>query len=98
MKTFLVGVFAVSALIGQPLATYNGSLFQFTNAANGETPMFGVESIGSKIVSGRPFSAVEERHSLQVLGNGTRIESKEENRLFRDDQGRTRIEHAGGNI
>ncbi len=98
MKTILIGVFAAGAMFGQMGVTYNSSLFQFAGATNGETPMFGVEGIGSKVVSGRPFSAVEERHSLQVLGDGTRIESKEENRLFRDEQGRTRIEHSGGNI
>ncbi len=47
---------------------------------------------------GKPFSATEERHSIQVLGDGTRIENSETNRLFRDEQGRTRIERKGGNI
>jgi len=98
MKTIVIGVFAVSAVFGQMAATYNGGAFQFSVAANSETPMFGVESVGGKVVIGKPFSAVEERHSLQVLGDGTRIESKETNRLFRDEQGRTRIEHSGGNV
>ncbi len=56
------------------------------------------QSIGGQVVTGRPFSAGEERHSLQVLGDGTRIETDEKNRLFRDEQGRTRIEHADGTV
>lgn len=98
MKTVLIGVVAAGTVFGQMATTYNGSAFQFAGAATAETAVFGVGSIGSKVVTGRPFSATEERHSLQVLGDGTRIENKEENRLFRDEQGRTRIEHASGNV
>ncbi|HEY7333736.1 MAG TPA: hypothetical protein VH639_02555 [Bryobacteraceae bacterium] len=54
------------------------------------------EGFGAKVVRGKPFSATEERHSLQILGDGTRIETTQKNRLFRDSQGRTRVEEMNG--
>jgi hypothetical protein len=53
---------------------------------------------GNQVVRGKPFSATEERHSLQVLGDGTRIETSQNNRLFRDSEGRTRVEEMNGTI
>jgi hypothetical protein len=49
-----------------------------------------------KVITGRPFSATEERHSLQVLADGTRIETRQTNRLYRDGDGRTRVEEMNG--
>jgi len=43
-------------------------------------------------VVGKPFSATESRHTVQMLANGARIESSDSNQLYRDDQGRTRVE------
>jgi hypothetical protein len=56
------------------------------------------EGFGNRVINGKPFSATEERHSLQVLGDGTRIENTETNRLFRDAEGRTRVEQMNGKI
>jgi hypothetical protein len=56
------------------------------------------EGFGNQVVKGKPFSATEERHSLQVLGDGTRIETSQSNRLFRDSEGRTRVEEMNGTI
>ena len=56
------------------------------------------EGFGNQVVKGKPFSATEERHSLQVLGDGTRIENYQANRLFRDGEGRTRVEGMNGAI
>jgi len=53
---------------------------------------------GGQIVTGKPFSATEERHTLQVLGNGTRLENSQSNRLYRDNEGRTRLEDMSGAI
>jgi hypothetical protein len=50
----------------------------------------------SKPVAGKPFSATEERQTVQVLGDGTRIDKKETDKYFRDHQGRTRIERDNG--
>lgn len=43
-------------------------------------------------VTGKPFSATETRRTVQMLANGTKIESSDSNQLYRDDQGRTRVE------
>ena len=56
------------------------------------------EGFGNQVVSGKAFTATEERHSLQVLGDGTRIENTQTNRLFRDADGRTRVEEMNGSI
>lgn len=53
---------------------------------------------GNQIVKNKPFSATEERHSLQVLGDGTRIENMQTNRLYRDADGRTRVEEMNGTV
>jgi hypothetical protein len=94
-----VGVVAgMTALYGQNPVEFKGTAFQFSGVGGGEGKVFGGESLGSRIVTGKPFSATEERHSVQILGDGTRIQSSETNRLYRDDQGRTRIEPSSGNI
>lgn len=100
-KTF-IGTGALlfaTALYGQTKTEFGGQVFQFAGTGSQEFhTFFDVAGIGSQVVTGKPFSATEERHSLQTLGDGTRIESTETNRLFRDEQGRTRLERSGGNI
>lgn len=44
------------------------------------------------VVSGSPFSATEERKTVQTLGDGTQIEQADSNLIYRDAQGRTRVE------
>lgn len=56
------------------------------------------EGFGNQVVKGKPFSATEERHSLQVLGDGTRIDNTQTNRLYRDSEGRTRVEEMNGMV
>jgi hypothetical protein len=48
--------------------------------------------LNPQTVTGSPLSAERASHSLQVLGDGTRIERTETSRYYRDSQGRTRIE------
>jgi hypothetical protein len=55
-----------------------------------------LDGLGGPGATGRPFSATEERHTVQVLGDGTRIDKKESDKYYRDDQGRTRVERDGG--
>ena len=43
-------------------------------------------------VSGSPLSAVEERKTVQTLGDGTAIENSDSNLFYRDTEGRTRVE------
>jgi len=56
---------------------------------------FGIVSsavMGGRTITASPFSATEQRHSLQVLGDGTRIEQTENAQISRDAEGRTRTE------
>ena len=64
-------------------------------AAYGQTVWVAPQSNESGITD-RPFSGTEQRHSLQVLGDGTHIETKETNHFYRDAQGRTRTERENG--
>jgi hypothetical protein len=60
--------------------------------------MMAGEGMHGPTVTGKPFSATEQHHSLQILGDGTRVENTETNAFYRDEQGRTRLEHgAAGN-
>jgi len=43
-------------------------------------------------VTGKPFSATETRHTLQTLAGGAKIETSDSDQIYRDDQGRTRVE------
>jgi hypothetical protein len=87
-----------AALYGQNPTEFGKTLFQFGGVPGGDVKVFGSDTLGNLAVTGKPFSATEERHSVQILGDGTRIETSETNRLYRDDQGRTRIEPASGNV
>ncbi len=104
-----VGLMASVVLYGQT-AVSSGTAFQYFST--GPVPaaafppgppgaiagfkMMGIEGMGGAVVTGKPLSANEERHTLQVLGDGTRIENTETNNFFRDDQGRTRTERSDG--
>ena len=87
------GVLGLASLNGQVLNN-NLELFQKLNFSAGVLD----EGFGNQVIKGKPFSATEERHSLQVLGDGTRIENTETNRLYRDADGRTRVEQMNGTV
>ena len=74
--------------------------FQYVNVLPGAPArVIGFEGmVNVSAIPNRPFSATEERHSLQVLGDGTRIENTDTSKIYRDAQGRTRIERPDGNI
>jgi hypothetical protein len=57
--------------------------------------VMGEEAAHGPTVAGKPVSATEQHHSLQVLADGTHIENTENNNFYRDEQGRTRVEHQG---
>ncbi len=50
---------------------------------------------GPNPVTGKPLSATQETRTLQVLGDGTRIERTDTRLFYRDEQGRTRMENSG---
>jgi hypothetical protein len=67
-------------------------------AAPGIDGIMTKQTMAGAAVTGIPFSATQEQHRLQILGDGTRIEQTETSQFIRDSQGRTRIEasHAPG--
>src|SRR5947208_1417519 len=55
---------------------------------------------GSRVpVTGAPYSGVQTREIQQTLANGNQITRKEQSKVYRDGQGRVRMEHsnASGN-
>jgi hypothetical protein len=105
MKTYAIiaaaGLQAL-ALQAQVTVTTNGPAFQYMLNAPGPDDvgfkMVTLEGVTGKAVTGHPFSATEQRHTVQTLGDGTKIENKDSNKYFRDDQGRTRIERSNGAV
>jgi hypothetical protein len=107
MKTTLVITAAVAiacgALQGQNVVyqqadAIGGQIRVTGGPVGGEFGNVAVRLMGGKPVTGSPFSGTEERHSLQVLGDGTHIEQTENSQISRDAEGRTRTESTpGGN-
>jgi len=94
MLIVLAGVLlGTSGLLGQEPGE-RGRVFQVFGATAGVRALD--EGFNNRVVRGKPFSATEERRSLQILQNGTRIENNQANRLFRDSEGRTRVEEMNG--
>lgn len=93
----IAGAMAASAALYGQGASEGPATFQFA-VASGPRQIFTYSTIGSQVVTGRPYSATEERKSSQTLGDGTHIETTETNRVFRDEQGRTRVERKDGGI
>ena len=51
------------------------------------------QQVSQAPVVGKPFSGLEERHTSQVLADGTHIERHSATRFYRDGQGRTRSQN-----
>lgn len=49
---------------------------------------------GAPVVTGMPYSAEEVTEFIQTLGDGTRLTNTSTAQIYRDSQGRTRIEHS----
>jgi hypothetical protein len=95
-----VALIAPAALSGQTFPE-SGNVHTFQYRVAGAPPDARVATLavaGNAVVAGRPFSATEERHSTQTLGDGTHIETSETNKLFRDEEGRTRTERKDGTV
>lgn len=97
MKAALICIASLAPVFGQAI-TMNDFAFQ----ALGNPVLQGVhvldEGFSNRVIKNKPFAATEERHSLQTLGDGTRIENMQTNRLFRDAEGRTRVEEMNGTV
>ena len=95
----LLIAFALPAALAAQQST--GMAFQnvFTSGGEGGANKTVILRPGpGKPVLNRPLMATEERHSLQTLGDGTRIETKTTDKFYRDDQGRTRVERENGTV
>ena len=53
---------------------------------------------GRSVVKGAPYAATAVNETRQVLSDGNRIERSSSIKLYRDGQGRTRQEQAGGAV
>jgi len=51
-----------------------------------------------KVVKGAPYSATSTTETIQILSDGNQIIRKNESKLYRDSEGRTRIEQSLGTI
>ncbi len=92
-------IFAIAAVALAALApAYAQKLGDPSDAAAKKIDAALAKVSGRQIVTGKPFSANEERHSLQVLADGTRIESRQTTRIYRDNDGRTRVEKMNGMV
>jgi hypothetical protein len=103
MKTSIIitaiGLQALIANAQTTVTTANGQAFQFTTVTGGQgVRVKAMVGMPGKIITGRPVTATEERHTLQILGDGTRIENTNTNKFYRDDLGRTRTERADGTV
>jgi hypothetical protein len=94
MKRLILISILAAAIVPVQAQTYGTLSGVF--AANPASRVLQEGFANNQLVKGKPFSATEERHSLQVLGDGTRIETTQTNRLFRDSEGRTREEEMNG--
>jgi hypothetical protein len=56
------------------------------------------KSIFGKVVKGAPYSATATTETVQTLGDGNQIIRRNESRLYRDSEGRTRMEQTLGTI
>jgi hypothetical protein len=99
MRTILISAVTLAApafLAGQTMLSGPNVVFQqagvLTGAIPAQGPVFFSSGALGPAVTGRPFSGTEQRHSLQVLGDGTRIERTDTDQYYRDSEGRTRVE------
>jgi hypothetical protein len=97
-KSIMITAIGLQALVANAqisVSGANGQVFQFNTVTTSPSVM---EGMAGKTVTGRPLAATEERHSLQVLGDGTRIERTDTDKFYRDDMGRTRTERQDGTV
>src|SRR5215831_3079773 len=56
---------------------------------------FGIMPFGGEaVVTGAPYSAVQTTQMVQKLSDGNTIVEKQQSNVYRDSQGRVRIEHS----
>ena len=71
----------------------------FPFGAGDDVMMFVSSELGGRsLIKGAPYAATAINETRQVLNDGNRIERSSSSRLYRDSQGRTRQEQAGGAV
>src|ERR1700679_157861 len=80
---------AAQTSVGSGAAISSGAATSSAVAPFGRSAISGAE--GGKPVTGKPLSATEERRTVQILADGTRVENTDTDKFYRDDEGRTRI-------
>ena len=93
IAAFAAGL-APAALFGQPFQQESWLTVPGNDGGFRRLPLPGQ----SGPVTGRPLSADEVRHTVQVLSDGTRIEKSETDRFYRDSEGRMRTETPTGAV
>src|SRR5262245_14192778 len=82
-----------ASLLAQTATTAVGGGFQQAGTLSGPAiTRWTVFPFGAKTVAGSPFSGTQERRTVQTLGDGTVLETSEMSVLYRDTEGRTRVE------
>ena len=93
-KSIVIGLLAVAAALAQPPGPPPGR-GGFGGRGPAGPAFFGRgggPGFFGRTVTGAPFSAVEVTTSQQVLGDGNVIQRQTQTTLYRDAQGRTRVE------
>ncbi len=84
---FVLVLSSSCVLMAQPPAGRPG--FGFRGGFGGG---FGPERLTGKTITGAPFSGTLTEQSVQTLANGTQIQRQEQASVYRDSQGRVRID------
>jgi hypothetical protein len=91
---FLLPVVFTAAVLAQGPARPRGRHGFGPGGGPGFGPGLGLMSPGSKTpVTGAPYSAVQSTESQQPLADGNQIARQEQSKVYRDSQGRVRLEH-----
>jgi hypothetical protein len=85
------GLFTMSLLAQGPPPPHHGGGFGGPMDFGGRTMWAGPHM--NTPVTGAPYSAVESVSTQQALANGNQIARQQESKVYRDSQGRTRMEH-----
>ena len=74
---------------GPPLPVFSGNQIDFIRSEGG---------VPGPVVKGKPYSARSITESTQMLADGNRITERNESVIYRDSEGRTRLEQTLGGI
>src|SRR5580658_5262056 len=99
MKTYLL---IAAALVSQPAALWAQVAPQAASFQQAQSLGVGVgvpiAPTASRWITGKPYSATAVTHTAQILADGSQIDRTTSQVLYRDEQGRERIEANEGKI